>query len=237
MRSLILAAGLGSRLEHKTKHIPKAMVEVNGTPIITHQIRALQFNNINEVGVVLGYKSEILKEYLLGEHPDIKFNFFFNDRYSTSNSSYSFYLASEYVKNQSYIHLNCDILFSSDMLKKLINSPFSNAIAINYKQKLTDNMELVSVSKDKKILKMSNIYFNDAEAKAYGLAKLSSDSNNWIIKKIDNFLANGDFNQNYYGIIREAVNHLDYYVVDSDELLLSEINTLIDYDLVSKVLD
>ena len=60
MRSLILAAGLGSRLEHKTKHIPKAMVEVNGTPIITHQIRALQFNNINEVGVVLGYKSEIV---------------------------------------------------------------------------------------------------------------------------------------------------------------------------------
>ena len=237
MRSLILAAGLGSRLEHKTKHIPKAMIKVKGTPIISHQIRALLSNNIDEVGVVLGYKSEILEEYLLKEHPNIKFNFFVNDRYSTSNSSYSFYLASEYIKDQSYIHLNCDILFSSEMLKKLIDSPFNNAIAVNYKQQLTDRMELISASEDKKILKMSNIYFNGAEAKAFGLAKLSGDSNNWIIKKIDNYLDNGDFNQNYYGIIREAVNHLDYYVVDSGELLLSEINTLVDYDLVSKILD
>ena len=234
MRGLILAAGLGSRLKHKTQDIPKAMIEVGGIPIITHQIKALLNNNINEVGVVLGYESKILEKYLLEAHPDISFEFFKNDRYSTSNSAYSFYLASKFVMNQAYLHLNCDILFSSDMIKKLIDSPFDNVIAASFDQKLSDNMELVSVASDGKILTMNNMYFESAVAKAFGLAKFSASSSQLIIKIIKNYLDKGDYNQNYYGIIRQAVNELDYYSVNAKGMFLSEINTLVDFDSVTK---
>ena len=76
MKVLILAAGLGSRLRNKTVDFPKAMVEVKGKSIISHQIEALKSNNLYEIGVVLGYKSDILKNYLLQNHKDIKFSFF-----------------------------------------------------------------------------------------------------------------------------------------------------------------
>ena len=40
MKSIILAAGLGSRLNELTKNKPKSLVKVNGEPIIKYQIDA-----------------------------------------------------------------------------------------------------------------------------------------------------------------------------------------------------
>jgi choline kinase len=232
MKALILAAGLGSRLQHKTKNIPKAMVEVNGLPIITHQLLALKENDIIDVGIVLGYKGGLLKQYLLDSHPDIHFSFFINNDYSHSNSAYSFYIASEYIKNEHYIHLNCDILFSAELLNEVINLNKDNVIAVNIDEDLSDNMELVELDESNKIISMDNVLYDGAVGKAYGLAKLSPDSSSYIIEKIRQFLNDGDYNQNYYGIIRQAVNQIEYYCLDSGDMLLSEINTLLDYDRV-----
>ena len=232
MKALILAAGLGSRLQHKTADVPKAMVEVGGLPIISHQIRALQDNDINEVGVVLGYKSVILKDYLLSTHPEIIFSFFLNQRYDSSNSAYSFFMAAEFVKGDQYIHLNCDILFAHELLSQLIGSSNENVIAVSFEERLADNMELVAVDEDNKITTMDNVYFEGAVGKAFGLAKLSPESSFLILEKIKHHIAADDYNQNYYGIIRQAVKEIDYHCVDSSNLLLSEINTLSDYQRV-----
>ena len=236
MKALILGAGLGSRLQHKTEKIPKAMVEVDGLPIISHQLFALRENNINEVGVVLGYKGDILKNYLLKTHPDLIFSFFFNNEYAKTNSAYSFYLASEYIQNEQYIHLNCDVLFSSELLSEIINLKRNNVIAVNFDEYLTDNMELVALGESNKIISMSNVFYEGAVGKAYGLAKFSPDSTRHIIKRIKQFLIDGDYNQNCYGIIRQVLKDIDYHCFDSGKMLLSEINTLSDYDRVLNVL-
>ena len=76
MKVLILAAGLGSRLKNKTINVPKALVKIKSKPIISHQIEALKYNKLYEIGVVLGYKSDVLKKYLLDTHKDINFSFF-----------------------------------------------------------------------------------------------------------------------------------------------------------------
>ena len=231
-RALILAAGLGSRLQHKTKEIPKALVEVKGKPIISHQLAALEKNNILDVGVVLGYKGELLKQYLTKTHSNFNFSFFINKDFESSNSAYSFYIASEYVRNEQYVHLNCDILFSHQLLNKLLTSKYENVIAINTCIKLSDNMELVELDEFHRINKMDNTFFEKAVGKAYGVAKLSPESSRFIIEKIESFIKKGDLNQNYYGMIRHAVKYFDYFAINSSDMLLAEINTLSDFDKV-----
>ncbi len=236
MRALILAAGLGSRLKQKTKNIPKALVQVNNKPIISFQIEALRNNKIKKIGIVLGYKSDVLKNYLIKNHKDIEFTFFTNDEYKCSNSAYSFYLAKDFIKNKSYIHLNCDVIFSKELLAKLIKSRHTNVIALSKKLNLTNNMEQVKLDKKNKIIKMDNMQFDEAIFKAYGLAKLSNESSNYIIDKIEKYLNQKNKNMNYYGIIRQAVQDIDYYGVDCKDQFLLEVNTLNDLDIANKIL-
>ena len=54
MKTLILAAGLGSRLQHKTQHSPKALVRIHDKPILAYQLDALSACGMKDIGIVLG---------------------------------------------------------------------------------------------------------------------------------------------------------------------------------------
>jgi len=97
-------------------------------------------------------------------------------------------------------------------------------------------MEQVELDKKNKIIKMDNMQFDEAIFKAYGLAKLSRESSNYIINKIEKYLNQKNKYMNYYGIIRQAVQDIDYYGVDCKDQFLLEVNTLNDLDIANKIL-
>lgn len=66
-RAIILAAGIGKRMNPVTLKTPKPLVKVNGVRMIDTIIKALYDNGITEIYIVVGYLkeqfSEVLKEY------------------------------------------------------------------------------------------------------------------------------------------------------------------------------
>jgi len=63
-RAVILAAGLGSRLKWMTNQRPKALMQIDGVPAITHVIRSLAAQGIHEIAVNAHHHAEQLAEYL-----------------------------------------------------------------------------------------------------------------------------------------------------------------------------
>lgn len=64
MEAVVLAAGEGTRLRPLTESRPKALVEVAGTPILTHCFEELAGLGVEEVVVVVGYRGqEIVDRY------------------------------------------------------------------------------------------------------------------------------------------------------------------------------
>lgn len=63
MKVVILAGGLGTRLQEETESRPKPMVEIGGKPILWHIMKIYSTHGINEFVVCCGYKGFMIKEY------------------------------------------------------------------------------------------------------------------------------------------------------------------------------
>ncbi len=65
MKTVILAGGLGTRIAEETGLVPKPMVEIGGQPILWHIMRHYAHHGFKEFIVALGYKSWVIKRFLL----------------------------------------------------------------------------------------------------------------------------------------------------------------------------
>jgi len=63
MNGVVLAAGEGTRLRPLTEDKPKGMVEVDGTPLITHCFDELIDLGADELIVVVGYMKEAIIDH------------------------------------------------------------------------------------------------------------------------------------------------------------------------------
>ena len=64
MKGIILAAGRGSRLNKLTSNKPKCLNLVAGKPMLEWQIAALKAGGLEEIIIVTGYKSNMLKKFI-----------------------------------------------------------------------------------------------------------------------------------------------------------------------------
>jgi len=64
VRGMILAAGMGTRLRPLTNHLPKALVEVAGKPLLFYAVETLAASGIREVVVNLHHYGEMIRERL-----------------------------------------------------------------------------------------------------------------------------------------------------------------------------
>lgn len=140
--AVILAAGFGMRMVPINTEVPKALLEVNGEPLIERIIKQLHEAGIKEIYIVVGFMKEQF-EYLID---DYGVELIVNNEYSSKNNLHSLSLVLEYLSN-TYI-VPCDIwcdrnpfhhneLYSWYMVSDLIDE--DSSVRVNRK------MELVTV--------------------------------------------------------------------------------------------
>jgi len=68
MRVVILAGGMGTRLQEETALRPKPMVEIGGMPILCHIMKHYRHHGFREFLVALGYMGDYIKDYFLDRY-------------------------------------------------------------------------------------------------------------------------------------------------------------------------
>ena len=131
MQALMLAAGMGKRLAKYTKDNTKCMVEVANEKLIDHAIRAIKKAGIKRFVIVIGYKGENLKKYILDKYQnELEFVFINNDVYNTTNNIYSFYMAKDELAKDDTVLLESDIIFDDNLIKEMCAMPEKNIVAV-----------------------------------------------------------------------------------------------------------
>jgi choline kinase len=122
MKAIILAAGRGSRMNDKTIDRPKCLVEISGKSLLDWQIQALQFAGVREIGIVTGYRYELLNGRGLVE--------FHNKRWDRTQMVESLSCANKWLVNEPCIVSYSDIIYTKEAVKLLIE--IKAEIAITY---------------------------------------------------------------------------------------------------------
>jgi choline kinase len=115
MRAVILAAGRGSRMGHLGGDRPKCLVELEGKPLIERQIAALRRGGVDEVGVVRGYRAEMI------DFPSL--SYFANERWAETNMVMSLAAASSWLRSGPVIVSYGDIFYRSELVRGLADAP------------------------------------------------------------------------------------------------------------------
>ena len=132
----MLAAGMGKRLGRFTKNSTKCMVPVNGKTLIEYAIESLIQCGIKKFVMVVGYKSEILINFIKEKFPEerlngMKIEFIENPIYDKTNNIYSLYLAKNCLAEDDTLLLESDLIFKKEILSSLISSSDKNVAVVS----------------------------------------------------------------------------------------------------------
>ena len=123
MKAIILAAGIGSRLESSN---PKPLTKLkNGESILGRQISYLsEYLGINNIFVIVGYKKDLIME----SFPNLLY--VYNNFYDTTNTSKSLLAGLNKIENEDVLWINGDVVFEKELLPQIIQGSKS-CMAVN----------------------------------------------------------------------------------------------------------
>ncbi len=126
MYTVILAGGLGTRLSEYTHSIPKPMVPIGNKPILHHIINFYSNFNHKHFLILMGYKSEVIIKYFIGE-----------DGYKKAGEK-DFICVNEFSEEYSKLGIEINLLYTGEetmtggRVKKAKNYIDSNLFMLTY---------------------------------------------------------------------------------------------------------
>ena len=149
MKAIIAAAGKGTRMLHLVKDKPKHMIEVLNKPFLFYLLENLKKGGVNEIILVVGYQKHAMEKFAEDYKNDFnitlvdQFEKFNEEKYGTSVPVES---AKDFVKDETFLAVYGDNLYSPDDVKRLIQAENTNYITVlehkhpeNYGVAITDN--------------------------------------------------------------------------------------------------
>jgi len=175
MQGLILAAGKGTRMGNV--EVPKCLLEINGVPIIKHQINSFKKNGINDIVVVTGYKSEMIHDLL-----NDQVQYVHNSKFSEMNNIYSVWLAIQKLQDD-FICVYGDLMFDEEILKKCLE--IKSEIGLMVETNTRDETMKVKIENEKIVAVNKKIDYKTADGNFVGMAKFSKNVLKILFNEID----------------------------------------------------
>lgn len=179
MQALILAAGYGKRLKPITDSIPKAMAEVNGTPLLINALDNLSGRDISEVILVVGHKQDYIHQHIGAEYRGMKITYVENPLYLTTNNIYSLYLAGNYIRDDVLL-LECDLFYRRELIDAVLPVQADCTLLVSKYNPNTMNGTVVSADDSGKVTMM---YINRHQGPGFDYSDKYKTVNIYTFKK------------------------------------------------------
>lgn len=222
MKAIILAAGQGKRLENHANNLPKCLLRVGNRKLLDYQLDCLSSLGIIDVVMMLGFRGDAIREHL-AHYKDMHFTFLENSEYVSTNTAYSLWLARNEMTDD-FLYLNADVLFDPEIIRRLINSPKKNSLAVLRK---STEVEEVKVILDGIWVKSigKKIASRDAYGEFIGVAKFSKNICLLFASVLDQVITKQGGKQKFFEVaLEKMLSHVHIAAIDVTDLPCIEID-------------
>ena len=175
VKVIIVAAGLGSRLNKYTEALPKCMLKFGNYTLLEMQMNIHRELGINDISVVRGYKKEKINYEGL--------NYYDNMDFKNNNILNSLFYADEKIFGNVIVSYS-DILFDSHVVKRLLESDADISIVVDIdwrgyyvdrKDHPIEEAEKVIFDANNRVIRIGKVLTNqdDVYGEFIGMMKLS----------------------------------------------------------------
>lgn len=217
MQALMLAAGMGKRLGKYTKNNTKCMLDVDGKTLIERATEALLDAGITKFIMVVGYKKENVKKFILEEctNPRMKemeFVFIDNEVFDKTNNIYSLYMAKDYLEKDDTILLESDLIYDPVLIKRLVDSKKPNLVSVAKYDQWMDGT-VIKIDKHNNIIEFiekKNFEYEEVDKyyKTVNVYKFSKEfSKNEFNPFLEAYIKSYGENE-YYELVLKIIAHL-----------------------------
>jgi choline kinase len=228
MKGVILAAGVSSRLRPLTDVVPKCLLEIGGRTILGLTLENLIANGIGDVVIVTGYRGDQIRAFIRDAFSALDVEFVTNDRFETTNNSYSLWLTERAVGGEGIVLLDSDIVFDRRILGLLSGSGHENCVAMMAGKALGFEEIKVEVAPGGTIRRIGkNVPPGDAAGESIGIEKMSGEFLGALYRILERMIiGEGNVGLFYEAAFQEAITEgAVMKAVDVGDLQCIEIDT------------
>jgi choline kinase len=228
MKAVILAAGQGTRIRSVHGEHPKCLIEVDNTTILDHQLEALSMAGIDNVAVVVGYeKAQIIEHVKSRPSVPQRIRFFENPAFAITNNIYSLWLALEWLRGDSFVVLNADVIFDPEILSAAVrsNAPISMIV-----DPLWRDETMKVIIEDDHVIQMSKKISREEFSGTYiGITVFSKAIEDRFFRTMNELISAGQVNEFFNVAVQKLVNEgIRVGYTSTDALAWAEIDDPLD---------
>lgn len=232
MKALILNSGIGSRMGALTQKFPKCMTHIsNEETIISRQLKQLVEVGIKDIVITTGSFADELVSYCKSLNLDLNFTFIKNSKYKETNYIYSIYLAKDVLEDD-IILIHGDLVFETELLERLIDSPAS-CMAVDSYAKLPDKDFKAQILGDTRIRNVGIDIFDKAIVAQPIYKLLGNDWRKWLSEIIE-YTNKGITNCYAEDALNNILENINLYGMEVGDFFCSEIDNIEDLDRVKQ---
>lgn len=235
MKCIILAAGMATRLGNLTGGRPKCLLPVGGKTILERLIENVVAAGIDEIVLVLGYRAEVLREYVKRRFPFLRIRFAVNPKFESTNNAFSLLMARQHIiegdgagpRAHEFLLLDADIVFASSLLSALLNHPAADKLAVRVSGVHDEEEVRVRVDESSIIRQIGKtIPLSESYGESVGIEIFSQTTARRLFEVLEERVRRGEGQHEFYessfqiladeGIALRAVDVSEYPVIEID---------------------
>ena len=231
MRAIILAAGRGSRLLPLTENLPKCLLPVGDTTVLSLQLDTLEAAGTEEAIVITGFMAGSVEAEVADRSGPMRVQTLFNPFYQVADNLASCWMARDFM-TRDFVLINGDTLIEPELAKKVIESPITDIqVTIDKKPDYDSDDMKVSLNGAALTAIGKTLGADETHGESIGFLRFMRDGPGLFCEKLHQMMRTGDGVQAWFLSAIDALAKSDTLVstYSIEGMTWAELDTMEDY--------